>query len=83
METFNGKDVPKQTNWDDCGVFTLQDMQHIIAGRPLKYDCNNQESHAWHLRYQIALELAVGALMPNDMWGAEDTDAAEEPQLVE
>jgi len=64
------KKPPQQgdANFEDCGVYTLMAMKHLIIQKPLLYGPKQGSIYCDHLRQQMALELATGRLLPPDMW---------------
>lgn len=60
--------TPQQIDGSDCGVCTALAIRDIVAQRPFSYAVTDGMRTAYHLRKQMALELAVGCLLPKDKW---------------
>ena len=64
----HGSEPPAQCNGIDCGIFAVQAIKHLVAGRPLSYGTTVGQSYIQHIRKLMLLELASGRLMREDMW---------------
>ncbi|XP_034130786.1 sentrin-specific protease-like [Drosophila guanche] len=55
----NVKDMPKQGNYYDCGVFTCMAAEYVTRCQPLTF----QQKDMPNLRYKMILEIANGKLL--------------------
>lgn len=56
------EDVPQQDNFNDCGVFTIENMMRFSFGAPLTYS----QDDVPQARRRVALELMEIGLRPDE-----------------